>query len=161
MTRVSATVRVGASLKESWDLYFDSRSWPAWVDGFRFVETECGYPEAGGELVWHSIPTGRGTVRERVRDHEPRTLHRIAFTDPQAAGELETRFAVEGEGTRVTLRLEYGLARTGVLARLTDRLFVRGQVRGSLERTLGRFRREVEDRSPLSPEGPDEATAAG
>ncbi len=77
-------------------------------------------------------------------EHEPRTLHRVSFTDPESAGELTTRFAVEGQGTRVTLELEYGLARSGPFAWVTDRVFVRSQMRQSLRRTLARFRLEVE-----------------
>jgi Polyketide cyclase / dehydrase and lipid transport len=145
MARLVESVLVGASLKEAWDLYFEPRAWRAWVDGFDAVESSTGYPDAGGTLVWRSTPAGRGTVRERVVEHSPRTLHRIAFEDPQSSGELETRFAVEGEGTRITVALEYALTRRTPFSALTDRLFVRGQVRGSLRRTLARFRREVED----------------
>jgi uncharacterized membrane protein len=141
---LSESVRVGASLKEAWDFYFDPEGWPLWVDGFASVEATEAYPEAGGSLVWRSVPAGRGTVRERVLEHEPRTLHRVSFTDPESAGELITRFAVEGEGTRVTLGLEYGLARSGPFAWVTDRVFVRSQMRQSLRRTLARFRLEVE-----------------
>ena len=75
----------------------------------------------------------------------PRTLHRIAFSDPESTGELTTRFAVEGDGTRVTLELEYRLASGGPLAWVTDRVFVRSQMRESLRRTLARYRLEVED----------------
>jgi hypothetical protein len=144
MALPSATVVVGVSLKEAWEFYFDPHGWSLWVDGFGGVESSAGYPAAGGSLVWRSVPAGRGTVTERVLDHEPRTLHRIAFTDPESAGELTTRFEVEGEGTRVTLELNYGLARGGAFAWVTDRVFVRSQMRESLRRTLARFRLEVE-----------------
>ena len=136
---------VGASLADAWSFYFEPDGWPAWVDGFGKVESADGYPETGGALVWRSNPAGRGTVRERVLAHEPRTLHRIAFSDPGSSGELTTRFAVEGEGTRVTLELTYELASSGPLTWLTERLFVRGQMRGSLQRTLARFRLEAEE----------------
>jgi hypothetical protein len=84
-------------------------------------------------------------VEETVLDHEPRKLHRIAFTDPESAGELTTRFAVEGEATRVTQELDYSLGRGGPLAWTTERLFIRGQMRGSLRRTLMRLRLEAEE----------------
>ncbi len=139
------SVLVGASLKQAWDFYFEPSGWPAWVDGFGRVESAQGYPEQDGVLAWSSVAAGRGSVRERVIAHEPRTLHRIAFSDPESTGELTTRFAIEGDGTRVTLELEYRLASGGPLAWVTDRVFVRSQMRESLRRTLARFRLEVED----------------
>ena len=147
MAELSESVLVGGSLADVWGYYFEPSGWPAWVDGFDRVESAEGYPETGGTLVWRSNPAGRGTVRERVLAHEPRTLHRIAFEDPESSGELTTRFAVEGQGTRVTLEFQYRLPSSGPLARLTERLFVRGQMRGSLQRTLARFRLEAEELS--------------
>ena len=145
MAELEESVLVGASLADVWGYYFEPSGWPAWVDGFHAVESAEGYPETGGTLVWRSTPAGRGTVKERVLAHEPRTLHRIAFEDPESAGELTTRFKIEGEGTRVTLQLTYSLGRTGPLAWLTERIFVRGQVRQSLQRTLLRLRLEAEE----------------
>jgi Polyketide cyclase / dehydrase and lipid transport len=145
VAKLSESIVVGASLAEVWDHYFEPTGWPAWVDGFQAVESGAGYPEEGGTLVWRSTPAGRGKVTETVLAHEPRRLHRIAFADPESAGELQTRFEVEGEGTRVTLELDYGLSGGGVLSRITERLFVRGQMRGSLQRSLLRFRLEAEE----------------
>jgi hypothetical protein len=145
MAKLSESVLIGVSLAEVWDYYFEPTGWPAWVDGFAAVESATRYPERGGRLVWSSTPAGRGRVEERVLDHEPRKLHRIAFADPESAGELTTRFAVEGEGTRVTQELDYSLGRGGPLARVTERLFIRGQMRGSLRRTLMRLRLEAEE----------------
>jgi hypothetical protein len=147
MATVSESILVGASLAETWDLYFNEHSWPAWVDGFGGVESADGYPHEGGSLIWRSIPAGRGEVTERVLEHQPRRLHRIAFSDPESSGEMSTRFAVEGQGTRVTLEFAYVVGRDGLLARITDVLFVRGQVAKSLQRSLLRFRLEVEDLS--------------
>jgi hypothetical protein len=45
--------------------------------------------------------------------------------------------------------LDYGLQRGGPLAWLTERLFVRGQVRGSLQRSLLRFKHEAEEVATL------------
>ncbi len=145
MGKLSESVLIGASLADTWDRYFDSTGWPRWVEGFARVERAEGYPEAEGTLVWQSNPAGRGTVTERVLIHEPRTLHRIEFSDPQSSGELTTRFAIEGEATRVTLELVYTVGRGGPLAWVTDVLFVRGQVTGSLRRSLADFRLAVEE----------------
>jgi hypothetical protein len=147
VAELNESVLVGASLADVWRYYFEPSGWPAWVDGFHAVESADGYPETGGTLVWRSTPAGRGTVRERVLAHEPRTLHRIAFADPESSGELTTRFEVEGEATRVTLELSYQLGSSGVFAWLTERIFVRGQVRQSLQRTLARLRLEAEELS--------------
>ena len=144
MARLTESVLVSASLKETWDYYFEPRGWAAWVDGFAAVESAEGYPQEGGRLVWRSTPAGRGRVEERVLEHSPRTRHRIAFGDPESSGELETRFAVEGEATRVTLQLDYAVAAGGPFAGITERLFVRGQVRKSLQRTLLRLKHEAE-----------------
>jgi uncharacterized membrane protein len=143
--RVSQSVLVAASLAEAWDYYFDPRCWPAWVDGFQAVEAADSYPQEGGTLRWRSVAAGRGLVTERVLEHEPRRLHRIAFEDPQSSGELRTTFAIEGDGTRVELTAEYGLPGRGPFTWLTDRLFVRGQVERSLARSLLRLKHEVEE----------------
>lgn len=150
MGLATASVLVGASLAETWEHYFDPRTWPAWVDGFGSAE-QVGddYPQVGAALRWRSVKAGRGTVTEQVLEHEPRRRHLIAFSDPQSEGELETEMVIEGEGTRVTLRSDYRLPRRGPFAWLTDRLFVRSQVQGSLERTLLRFRHDVEELAEL------------
>jgi hypothetical protein len=56
-----------------------------------------------------------------------------------------TRFEIAGEGTLVVQELDYRLRRRGPFAWVTDRLFIRSQVRGSLARSLGRLKLEVED----------------
>jgi hypothetical protein len=136
MATVEASVLVGASLAETWDAFFDPSGWRHWVDGFQASLESDGYPQAGGTLRWRSIPAGRGEVTERVLDHEPRRRHKAAFEDPAMAGELETRFMVEGDGTRVSQRLEYRLLAKGPIAWLGALLFVRSQVRASMQRTL-------------------------
>ena len=148
MSTVSESVVVDASLAEVWDYYFDPRSWPAWVDGFGGIQVSDGYPEAGGSLRWRSIPAGRGEVTEHVLEHDPRRLHRAAFRDPSSAGELRTSFAIEGEGTLVRQELEYRLRKRGPFSWLTDRLFIRSQMRGSLRRSLSRLKLEVETPPP-------------
>ena len=145
MSRVSVSMPVRASLAEVWDYYFDPAGWPAWVDGFARVESDMGYPEVGGTLRWSSTPAGRGTVTERVVEHESRRLHRVEYEDPETTGQLSVTFAIEGEGTMVTQELDYRLRDRGVFAKVTDRLFIRSQMRGSLSRSLARLRLEVEE----------------
>ena len=145
MSRVSASVSVSASLAEVWDYYFDPEGWPAWVDGFGSVESSNRYPEVGGSLRWVSAPAGRGLVTERVVEHEARRIHRVTFEDPETSGELTVTFAIQGGGTEVTQAQDYRLRRGGPLSRVTDMLFIGSQMRGSLQRSLARFRLEVED----------------
>jgi hypothetical protein len=148
------SVVIGASLAEVWDFYFEPRTWPAWVDGFGGVDESDGYPDVGGSLRWHSTTAGRGEVTERVIEHEPRRRHAVEFSDPESEGTLTTTFEIAtGEdsdagaagATRVTQKMEYVPRRRGPLGPLTDILFVRSQVQGSLARSLERLRREVEE----------------
>jgi hypothetical protein len=149
--RVAASVTVRASLAETWDAYFDPAGWPSWVDGFgTVVELGGGYPAAGGSLRWRSVPAGRGEVGERVLEHEPRRRHRVSFADPAMAGELATSFEIRGEETWVGQELEYRLLDPGPIARLAGVLFVKAQVRASLERSLAAFKREAEERAALA-----------
>lgn len=140
------SVLVEASLAETWDAYFDPAGWPEWVDAFAGVVSTDGYPLHGGRLVWRTGPAGRGEVTEEVIAHEPRTLHRVQFSDPTMTGELETRFGLEGPGTRVSQAMSYSLAERGVFAFL-GALFVRSQVKRSLQRSLLGLQSHVAERA--------------
>jgi uncharacterized membrane protein len=151
MGESGASIVVEASLTEVWDFYFEPATWPAWVDGFARVGASHGYPATGGTLSWSSVPAGRGEVTERVLEHQPTTLHRIDYSDPESEGEQTTRFEIEPGSehriqTRVTLEVSYRLRSGGAFAAIVDRLFVRSQVRRSLERTLARLKLEIEAR---------------
>jgi uncharacterized membrane protein len=149
MGKVTESIVIDAPLAEVWDFYFKAETWPTWVDQFDRVDSSAGYPEVGGTLVWQSGRAGRGEVTEKVLVHEPRSLHRVSFRDPESEGELEVRFSIEpGEGTgatKVEQELEYAITSGGALSGLTDVLFVRSQMRSSLQRSLGRLRLEVMD----------------
>jgi hypothetical protein len=145
MGKVTQEIEIGASLAEVWDHYFEQRGWPAWVDGLAGVDTADGYPEVGGTLRWRSTPAGRGTVTERVRAHQPRRLHRIEYADQHSEGTLETTFEIAGEKVKVAQLTEYRMRQHGAFGPLTDRLFVRPQVRRSLARSLERLRHDVEE----------------
>ena len=149
MAEVDTSVEIAAPLADVWELYFDPERWGSWVDGFSSVTSSEGYPETAGVLRWTSTPVGRGAVSERVLEHEPRRLHRVEFTDPGAEGELEVRFEMVPGGeadrrTKVTQRVSYRLSSGGPLRGVTDRFFIRPQMRGSLERSLAGLRAEAE-----------------
>lgn len=151
MGKAEASVEIAAPVADVWGLYFDRDRWSSWVDGFASVGSESGYPEVGGTLSWRSTPAGRGTVQERVTAHEPRSLHRIDYEDPESSGTLEVTFemlpstgAESGRRTRVTQRLDYAIKTGGPLRGVLDLLFVRSQMRRSLERSLIELRLEAE-----------------
>lgn len=154
---VDASVEIEAPLAEVWELYFDPRRWASWVDGFAAVGSISeDYPATGSTLAWRSTGAGRGDVQERVLAHEPRTLHRIAFADPAADGELETRFEMlpasgEERRTAVSQVMRYRLTSGGPLRPLTDRLFIRPQMRRSLQRSLINLAAEATDLTPGAP----------
>jgi hypothetical protein len=150
LSRAEASIHVDASLAESWEQYFDPRGWGSWVDGYESLLTSEGYPEAGGTLRWRSVPAGRGEVAETVLEHQPRRLHRIRFEDPETEGELTTEFEIERDGTRVRQLLEYSLRVRGPFSAIANSLFVRSQMRRSLERSLLRFKHEAEELAQLS-----------
>ena len=151
MPAVTESVRVSASLAEVWDFYFEPSGWPSWVDGFARVESSDGYPDRGGTLRWASTPAGRGTVEERVLEHDPRRRHRVAFTDPESEGELLTTFEIgagpDDAATLVVQQFTYRLREAGPLTRLTDVFFIRPQIRRSLRRSLDRFTIEATERA--------------
>jgi uncharacterized protein YndB with AHSA1/START domain len=148
MAKVEASVEIDATLAEVWDLYFDPARWASWVDGFGSVMSSDDYPDRGGALVWRSTSAGRGQVTERVAEHQPRSLHRIEFEDPDSAGELETTFEMlpSESGRRIKVRqaMTYRLTTGGPLRPVTDVLFIRPQMRRSLERSLIELRLEAE-----------------
>lgn len=152
MASVRAEILIDASLAEVWDLYFAPRTWRSWVSEFRGAdEMDDGYPEAGGTLVWHTGPAGRGQVTETVLDHEPRRVHRIRYLDENSEGEQLTKFEISGSQTKVEIELTYAVLKPMFLP-LTDRLFVRPQMRAMLTRTLEALRREASDLGGSGPE---------
>lgn len=148
MAVVEAAIEIPAPLAEVWSLIIDPGSWPAWVDGFAAVEEIDGYPEPGGTVRWHSNPPGRGVVTERVLEVEPRRRIRVAYEDPGSRGEVLTSVEIVAEGgseahTRVEQQLDYTLIAGGLLGRVTDRFFIRPQMRRALQRSLAQLRVEA------------------
>lgn len=166
MATAEASIEIGAPVADVWDLYFDRNRWASWVDGFgSLISADERYPASGGEIRWRSTSAGRGEVGERVLAHQPRSLHRIAFEDPAVSGELETRFEIlpaddGGRVTGVVQSLTYGLSGGGPLRALTDVLFIRTQMRRSLQRSLLQLRLEAERTGGTQPLGSDSLPAS-
>ena len=134
-------------------LWADVRRWPTFVEGFaHLVEASREWPREGARLVWQSNPSGRGRVTEKVVESGPRLLRTQVYEDA-LVGEQSVSVEPAGEGTRVELRLEYALARSGPLSGVADVLFIRRALRDSLRRTLDRFAVEAEEEATLGPAG--------
>jgi ribosome-associated toxin RatA of RatAB toxin-antitoxin module len=130
-------------------LWTDVRRWPTFVEGFaHVVEVSRDWPEEGARLVWQSNPAGRGRVTEKVVKSDAGRLTTQVYEDA-LVGEQTVTFEPAEEGTRVELRLEYELARSGPLRGLADVLFIRRALRDALRRTLGRFAVEAEEEAIL------------
>lgn len=145
--RTRAQVEIaGCRISDAEALWYDTRRWPTFIDGFHHVvRADEGWP-AEGSLVWDSSPGGRGRVLETVLRHEPRVGQTASVEDPAASGTQTISFAaLEGDRVRVALELEWTLKERalGPLAWLVDLLFIRPRQREALARTLLRFRREL------------------
>jgi hypothetical protein len=141
--KVHATVTVPGRVVDAEELWYDPHRWAAWIDGFGHVaKLEGDWPHAGARLLWDSRPQGRGRVQELVTEYEPRTGQTLAVEDQRLAGTQSVRFTPEGDGTIVSLTLEYTLKERSLITPIVDLLFIRRALRDSLRRTVTRFGHE-------------------
>lgn len=144
-----AEVVVGLPPERAQALWTNLDRWPTFVEGFaRVVRLSGDWPEAGSKLMWESSPGGRGRVTERVSASAPGAFA-TEVLEERLHGTQALAFEAVEQGTRVTLRLEYGLTSSGPLAALTDLLFIRRAVRDSLRRTLRRYAVEAQEEAGL------------
>jgi hypothetical protein len=145
--RVRATGRYRASVHQAEQCWYETASWPQWVDELaRVIEVSGDWPSAGARVVWESGPAGRGRVTERVIAHEPLEGHTVAVEDDSIAGEQSVAFDPDGDQVRLTLELRYRIKRRNPFTPLIDLLFIRRLMTGSLQRTLTRFGTVLEAR---------------
>lgn len=147
--KARAQIIVPGRISEVEALWYDTRRWPTFVEGFHHVHggLDEGWPERG-TLVWDSVPHGRGRVMERVTRFEPRVGQWAQVEDTQIRGHQTVSFAATPDGrVRVVLELAYEVKerRGGPLFAVVDALFVRPRQREALQRTLARFARELRD----------------
>jgi uncharacterized membrane protein len=142
---------VGLSPTAAFDLWTDVRRWPTFVDGFSRIERiDDTWPAGGSKVVWQSVPTGRGTVTERVRHSLPGERIQTDVIEERLLGTQTVEFApAEEGGTAVILTLEYELVKKGPLAWITDVLFIRRAQNDALARTLRRFATEAAEQAAL------------
>jgi uncharacterized membrane protein len=124
--------------------------WATFVDGFGHVERlDEGWPEPPAKVVWKSVPTGRGTVTEKVTRTLPGAIHQVVVFEEKLDGTQTITFAPVDEATYVELELDYTVSVGGPLKPVVDALFIRRAQNDALARTLRRFRTEATEQSSL------------
>jgi uncharacterized protein YndB with AHSA1/START domain len=141
---------VALPIERAMALWTDARRWPTWIDGFgRLVEEPEGWPEPGAKLVWESRPGGRGRVTEKVLEHEPPVRFVISVFEERLMGRQTVWFTPDGDGTAVSIELDYKLTNDSPMRKPVDIVFIRPRLRESLRRTLRRFRTEAAEEAAL------------
>ncbi len=144
MGSVRASRRYPGSVHEAEQCWYNSASWPLWVDGLdEVVAVQGDWPRVGGCVSWRSGPAGRGSVRETAISYEPRRGQTAAVEDDSIRGEQTVAFSLEDGGVRITLRLEYEIKQRSLVTPLVDFFFIRPAMTRSLQSTLDRFAGEL------------------
>ena len=141
------TVRVAeafpGSVHEAETCWYDTRRWPAWIDGLaRVVAVEGDWPSAG-RVIWESGPAGRGRVVEDVVEQEPLHGQTVAVEDDSIEGRQTVSFTPVEAGVEVEVALSYRIKKRSVFTPLVDLLFVRRAMATSVRTTLLRFGAEL------------------
>ncbi len=140
MPRVSARIELPGRVYDAETCWYDTERWPEWVDGLtRVIEVRGDWPRAGSEVIWESHPAGRGTVRERVTDYEPRAGQTSDVDDDSISARQSVTFQPRDEGVELQLALQYTLKRRSPVSWVVDLVFIRRLMGASLGRTLDRF----------------------
>jgi hypothetical protein len=144
VSRARVQVEVGGRLSEAETLWYDTKRWPSFIDGFAHLQSvDPGWPREG-RLVWDSRPDGRGRVVEQVVRHAPGDGQDTDFEDEKMTGTQSLRFAPAGEDrVRVSLEQRWSLKAAYPGAAVVDAIFIRRAVRDALHRTLRRFAIEL------------------
>jgi uncharacterized membrane protein len=151
MAKAQRATVVDRTPAQAFDLWTDISRWPTFIDGFARAErVDADWPQAGATIVWRSVPTGRGTVTEKVRHSLPGERIQTDVVEERLAATQTVEFApAEEGGTGVVLSLDYTLVKRGPLAWLTDVLFIRRAQHDALARTLRRFATEAAEEAAL------------
>jgi hypothetical protein len=153
MARARRAATVDLPPREAFALWTDATRWATFVDGFGHVE-QVGddWPHQGAKLVWRSVPTGRGTVTEKVQEAAPgrRLVTRVTEERLTATQTVEFEPAHDDpDATAVTLEFDYRLNRRDPFTLLTDVIFIRRAQADALDRTLRRFAIEAAEEAAL------------
>jgi hypothetical protein len=144
MARARTELEAPGRLTAAEALWYDTRRWPSFVDGFgHLARVDEGWPREGS-VVWDSKPGGRGRVLERVVRYAAGDGQDVEVEDERLTGTQAVRFAAAGEQrVVVSLELRYQLKRRYPGIEVVDVLFIRRALRDSLARTLRRFAIEL------------------
>jgi hypothetical protein len=146
MAKVRSEAATELAPDEAYALWTDLTRWPTFIDGFGHVDRVDGtWPNEGAKLVWKSVPTGRGTVTERVTRCQPGSIHATRVFDERTIGVQTVVFT----GETTAIELDYELQKKTPLNRLIDVLFIRRAQRDALTRTLRRFAVEAAEQAAL------------
>jgi hypothetical protein len=144
MRTVSVSRPFPGTVHEAETCWYDTRRWPAWVEGLdRILDVAGNWPRAGASVTWESGPAGRGRVLERVVSHEPLAGQTLDVQDDSIQGRQTVAFMPAGEDVQVTLSLEYEIRNRSMFTPLIDMLFIRRAMTTSLSTTLARFGGEL------------------
>jgi hypothetical protein len=144
MRTVSVVLPFPGTVHEAETCWYDTRRWPAWVDGLdRIVDVAGNWPRAGASVTWESGPAGRGRVVERVVSHEPLAGQTLDVQDDSIKGRQSVAFTPVDEEVEVALSLEYEIKNRSIFTPLIDMLFIRRAMATSLRTTLARFGAEL------------------
>ena len=144
MRTVSVAQPFPGTVHEAETCWYDTRRWPAWVDGLdRIVDVAGNWPRAGASVTWESGPAGRGRVVERVVSHEALAGQTLDVQDDSIQGRQSVAFTPAGEEVEVALSLEYEIKNRSIFTPLIDVLFIRRVMTTSLRTTLARFGAEL------------------
>ena len=148
----SVKARQGVALgpEPAWRLWTSVERWPTFIEGFaRVLERRGDWPAAGSQIVWESIPTGRGRVTEKVAESAPGIFTTDVFEGALTGRQTITFEPVDG-GAIVDADLTYELANGGPLKAVTDFVFIRRALTSALDRTLQRFATEADEEAALA-----------
>src|SRR3954447_8367500 len=146
MGRVKVELQLpGVATSDAEELWYDTRRWPTFVDGFGHVfKVDEGWPrEPGAVVVWDAKPGGRGRVLERVVTFEARVGQTVEVEDEKIHGRQTVGFQPGTDGTTVTLDLHYAIKQDRGVPAVVDFLLVGRPMRDSLKPPLSRLGREV------------------
>jgi uncharacterized membrane protein len=129
MPEVRASVAVSGPAEAVLELWYDTRRWPAFVDGFKNVKRVDPAWPASGDVLWDSTPHGPGRTRETALGGGA-----VRVEDARMTGTRTVSFA--DDALHVTL--EYELTAVNPIVGF----FAKRALRDSLRRTLTRFARE-------------------
>ena len=145
MGRAKATIELPGQVSAAEALWYDTRRWPAFVDGLHHVErVEGDWPREGARVRWKSTPDGRGLVQEVVERYEVRAGQTLAVEDPRLVGTQKVTFTPKPDGiSEMSLEIEYRLKNLNPVAAFVSGFFIRRAMTEMLRRTLSRFKREL------------------